>query len=377
MFQTKQVLAVCTILLTGAFLTPVVAAQTPQDATIQSATNVLNEIMAVPAKQIPQSMLADAHGIAIIPNVIKGGFVVGVRHGKGVVVIRDPSGAWRPPMFLSLTGGSVGWQAGLQSTDVILVFKSQKSIDGLMNGKFTIGADAAAAAGPVGRQASAATDARLGAEIYSYSRSRGLFAGVSLDGSALQIEAAENQAYYGTGIGPGGAVSQVPPSALGLLQTIARYTSPATAQAAPQAAVAANPSGTAPAYPAVPAPAAAAPSSATPTDPEVLRQQLATASRRLETLVDDTWKRYLALPPSIYSGGASPPTESMNDALNRFNAITQDPRYAVLAQRPEFRQTYELLQAYIRQAGPASPPSLLLPAPPGQTGAPLLQSPRY
>jgi hypothetical protein len=285
-------------------------------------------------------------------------------------------------MFLSMTGGSVGWQAGLQSTDVVLVFKSQKSIDGLMNGKFTIGADAAAAAGPVGRQASAATDARLGAEIYSYSRSRGLFAGVSLDGSALQIEAAENQAYYGGGMGPGGAVSQVPPSGVALLQTIGRYTSPGAGQPIPSAAVATSPNGTAPAYPLTPAPPVVGAPAAVPTvtpgaDPEALRQKLASASQRLESIVDDNWKRYLALPPSIYTGGAAPPQQSMNDALNRFNAITQDPRYAALARHPDFRETHTLLQSYIQQAGPKTEPGLLLPPPPGQAGAAPLPSARY
>ena len=111
-------------------------------------------------------------------------------------MVRDEQGAWQAPQFVSLTGGSVGWQAGVQATDVILVFKTQKSIQGLMEGKFTLGVDAAAAAGPVGREATAATDATLKAEIYSYSRSRGLFAGVSLDGSALQIEYEANQSYY-------------------------------------------------------------------------------------------------------------------------------------------------------------------------------------
>ena len=167
---------------------------TREEQTVQSASAVLNEIMAVPLTRIPQFMLADAKGVAIVPNVLKGGFVVGVRHGRGLVVVRDEQGGWQPPQFVSLTGGSLGWQAGVQATDVILVFKTEKSVQGLLRGKFTLGVDAAAAAGPVGREASAATDASLKAEIYSYSRSRGLFAGVSLDGSALQIDAEANQA---------------------------------------------------------------------------------------------------------------------------------------------------------------------------------------
>ncbi len=106
--------------------------------------------------------------MAIFPQVVKGGFIVGARHGRGVAIIRDATGAWQPPVFVTLTGGSVGWQAGLQSSDIILVFKTRKSVDRFLNGKFTLGADVSVAAGPVGRQAAAATDARLQAEILSY-----------------------------------------------------------------------------------------------------------------------------------------------------------------------------------------------------------------
>ena len=152
---------------------------------VGSACQVLHEIMAIPARGIPMSLLADAQGIAIVPNLLKGGFVVGVRHGRGVIVVRDDNGQWRPPTFITITGGSVGWQIGVQATDLVLVFKTKTGVESLMRGKFTIGGGVAAAAGPVGRQAEAGTDARLRAEIFSYSRSRGLFAGVALDGSVI------------------------------------------------------------------------------------------------------------------------------------------------------------------------------------------------
>ncbi len=116
--------------------------------------------MAIPASGIPASLLANAQGIVIIPDLVKGGFVLGVRHGRGIVMVRDERGFWRPPSFVTLTGGSVGWQIGLQVTDIILVFKTRSSVQGLLRGKFTLGADAAAAAGPVGREAAAATDTR-------------------------------------------------------------------------------------------------------------------------------------------------------------------------------------------------------------------------
>jgi hypothetical protein len=131
------------------------------------------------------------------------------------------------PVFISLTGGNIGWQIGLQSTDLILVFKTRKGIDGILDGKLTLGADAAAAAGPVGRQAAAATDGRLKVEIYSYSRSRGLFAGVSVDGSILRVESDLNMAFYGSG-----EITedfQVPEAAVQLVQMVASYCEPANA----------------------------------------------------------------------------------------------------------------------------------------------------
>ena len=168
---------------------------------VESATQVLNEIMAAPAQAIPVALLHDAKGIIICPGMLKGGFVIGVKHGRGVLVVRDDNGNWRAPSFISITGGSIGWQIGIQATDVILVFKTKKSIQGLINGKFTIGGDVSAAAGPVGRDASASTDLQFRAEIYSYSRSRGLFAGAALDGSQVSMDNAATAAYYrGTGI---------------------------------------------------------------------------------------------------------------------------------------------------------------------------------
>lgn len=166
-------------------------------AKINSSIEVLEEIMAVPEKGIPPALLKNAQGIAIIPGVIKGGLIIGGRHGTGVVLVRDSGGAWSNPSFISFTGGSIGWQIGVQSIDIILVFKNRRGVDNMMKGKVTLGADAAIAAGPVGRQAEAGTDIQLKAEIYSYSRSRGLFAGLSLEGAALQINDEANADFYG------------------------------------------------------------------------------------------------------------------------------------------------------------------------------------
>ena len=164
---------------------------------IEAATEVVTEIKAIPEKGIPPALLESSYGIAVIPGVIKVGFIFGGRHGKGVMVVKKEDGTWSDPSFISLTGGSVGYQIGAQSTDIILVFKSKKGVDGITRGKVTLGADLAVAAGPVGRQAEASTDVTLKAEIYSYSRSRGLFAGVSLEGAALLIDHKSNEKYYG------------------------------------------------------------------------------------------------------------------------------------------------------------------------------------
>jgi len=164
---------------------------------VQRSADVLKKIMQIPEKGIPPVLLMDARAIAIIPGVIKGAFIVGGRHGTGVVSVRGEDGRWSDPVFISITGGSVGWQVGGSSTDLILVFKKLEDVDKLLKGKFTLGADAAVAAGPVGRKASAATDVKLDTGILSYSRSRGLFAGVSLEGAALLVDDDANAAYYG------------------------------------------------------------------------------------------------------------------------------------------------------------------------------------
>lgn len=164
---------------------------------VGSAVDVLDEIAAIPEQGIPPQLLQDARGIAVVPGLIKIGLILGARHGRGVLSVRDPSGGWSNPVFVTLTGGSLGYQVGAQSSDIVLVFKSDKSIEGILKGKFTLGADAGVAAGPVGRRAEAATDAQLKAEIFSYSRSRGAFIGVSLEGSAMLIDDDANAGYYG------------------------------------------------------------------------------------------------------------------------------------------------------------------------------------
>src|SRR5512143_66612 len=167
---------------------------------IDDAVEVLDQTVSIPETGIPPALLQNADGIAIIPGVIKAGFILGGRYGKGILVVRQEDGSWSNPVFITVAGGSVGWQIGVESIDIILVFKSSRSIEGIMKGKFTLGADASVAAGPVGRQASASTDIMLKAEIYSYSRSRGLFAGLAVDGAGIQINHDANEAFYGKGL---------------------------------------------------------------------------------------------------------------------------------------------------------------------------------
>lgn len=194
---TFQVFLFATLLfLAVADFTPAWA-KNDEVARLETATAVLREISNVPEQAIPPALLHNAQGIAVIPNVVKVGFVVGGRFGRGVLIVRRSDGNWSAPAFITIKGGSIGWQIGAESTDVVLVFKTKRSIEGLIHGTFTLGASASVAAGPVGREAAAATNAQIKAEIYSYSRSRGLFAGVALDGSALDIDKAADTVFYG------------------------------------------------------------------------------------------------------------------------------------------------------------------------------------
>lgn len=219
-------------------------AQTREAVLVDTATAVFHEIMAIPEQGIPPALLGGAHAIAIVPSVIKAGFLVGARFGRGVLVVRTPDGRWSRPVFLTLGGGSFGLQAGAQATDLVLVFRNQRSLNGFLagKGKFTLGADASAAAGPVGRQVGAATDVGLSSEILTYSRSRGLFAGLSLEGAALALDWQANVAYYGKVLGPGeilgGAEVAEPPSSARLRAWLEHYgaggtTAPPTAPTPP------------------------------------------------------------------------------------------------------------------------------------------------
>jgi lipid-binding SYLF domain-containing protein len=168
-----------------------------EEGLLLTATQVLEDVQGMPDQRLPDALLAHAYGIAVIPDVTKIAFFFGGRHGNGVLTVRDTlNSPWSNPVFISLTGGSWGLQAGAQSSDIILVFTTKSGVEGVAGGKLTLGADASVAAGPVGRQGSAATDVSF-AEIYSYARTRGLFGGIAVDGSVIAIDKSANAALYG------------------------------------------------------------------------------------------------------------------------------------------------------------------------------------
>lgn len=204
------------LLLSASLLSANALAGPQEDQRARNAVRVMSEIQNIPEQAIPDKLLDEGRAVIVIPDTIKAGLVIGGRRGHGLMSVKMPDGSWSSPVFIKLTGGSIGFQAGVQSSDVILVFRNDRSLDNIVNGKFTLGADAGVAAGPVGRSAAAATDGQLKAEIWSWSRARGLFAGVALDGAVLQIDDAANLSAYGSNTTPRmileGRLSEAPSS---------------------------------------------------------------------------------------------------------------------------------------------------------------------
>jgi lipid-binding SYLF domain-containing protein len=170
-----------------------------EEVRLASAGAVVQEFGRNPATAIPPELLQNAQGIAIIPRAIRAGFIFGGRRGKGVVAIRTENGTWTNPSFITLTGGSFGAQIGVESTDIVLIFRNARSVRDIGDGKFTLGADASVTAGPVDRGSRATTDMTFTSEVYAYLDSRGLFAGAALEGSRLSIDTEANQSFYAPG----------------------------------------------------------------------------------------------------------------------------------------------------------------------------------
>jgi lipid-binding SYLF domain-containing protein len=195
--------------------------RTDEVKTIEDSVVVLQTLTSSPDDRIPDNLLRKAEAIVVIPSLIKGGFVIGAKHGKGVISVRDSAtGRWSVPAFVTMTGGSIGWQIGVESVDLVLLVMNRDGVDKLLDDKFTIGGSLSAAAGPVGRSGDAATDAQVSAEILAYSRAKGLFAGATFEGSALHADDSDNADFYGPRsnlrelvLAPGSRTTVPPPAA--------------------------------------------------------------------------------------------------------------------------------------------------------------------
>jgi len=337
-----------TVLFVSAFAAaPSAFAQSPLDDSVNSATRVLREIMAVPAKCIPEAMLHDAQGVAIIPGMVKGGLIIGARHGKGVLVTRDEAGRWRAPVFITVTGGSFGAQAGVEETDLVLVLKTKRSVERILKGRTTIGADLAVAAGPLGRDTTAASTGQLKADVLSYSRSRGLFAGLAIDGVTMHVDPRAYAEYYS--LRPGEMHLTIPASGVALAQAVSSYAPPP--QPSPTVIV-------------VPKETPAPPSFALPDERETVRQQLVAAVQRLQPVLEPAWQKYLALPAEVFTGQALPAGNPFETCLSHYQIVATDARYRTLSEHHEFQETHVLLRRDVSlvQARPAG--TLSLPPPP-------------
>ncbi|HLW64685.1 MAG TPA: lipid-binding SYLF domain-containing protein [Gemmataceae bacterium] len=335
----KKLLALLLVLTVSS----AVRAQSMEERSVEGAGEVLHEIMDIPAKAIPRTLLADAQGVLIIPDMVKGSFIVGARRGKGVVLARNADGAWTTPVFVTVTGGSIGFQIGIEATDVIAVFRTRAGVNRLLSGKFTLGVDANVAAGPIGRDAAAATDAQLKAEILSYSRSRGVFAGVAIDGAAIVVDRRATDSFYAPKFGqPPGSV---PASAVKLVEQVAAYAEPEKKLASVKE------------VPTIPPPPIG-------DYREEVRAQLADSSLHLQKILDPKWREYLALPAELYAEGKAPRQDALAQCLNRYEAVSRDARYSSLTATSEFRQTQALLVRYRSALEGNKEDTLRLPPPP-------------
>lgn len=358
--------------------------------TINDSVTVINEVMRIPAKSIPAAMFAKAEGLVIVPSMVKGGFGIGGAHGRGIFMTRRPDRSWEAPVFITMTNGSFGFQIGLQAIDVVLIFNSRRSVESFQSGKFTLGVDAAATAGPIGRQAQIGTDITLKSEIFSYSRTRGLFVGAAIDGGVMSLDNNSTNLYYNQAGG-------FPPGASALIQTVSRFSgAPLPAQPGQQDGLSnqpgtqpqegvpysgqlgigpansyqnqnqnpnqspsqsqnyyadysapgtgnANPGGGPAARP-NPGQTGGASSAASIST----RRQLADAFTKLGPMLDPQWQTYLALPSEIFAGAETPdpPREVIQDTLNHYRAVAENNQYQALTSRQEFQTVFQLLGQY-------------------------------
>ncbi|MBV9573592.1 MAG: lipid-binding SYLF domain-containing protein [Acidobacteriales bacterium] len=220
----KNWLVLCVIALTATTLASA-AEKNKAEARIEAAANVLNEIQGTPDKGIPEEVLGSAECVAVVPSMLKGGFVFGARYGRGVASCRTPKG-WTAPAFFTIKGGSFGLQIGGQAVDLVMLVMNEQGMRQLLSSKFKLGADASVAAGPVGRHASADTDWKMRAEVLSYSRSRGIFAGLELSGAAIKQDQSTTEQFYGHDVAFKSSLTgevEAPPNAYPFLSTLAKW----------------------------------------------------------------------------------------------------------------------------------------------------------
>jgi SH3 domain-containing YSC84-like protein 1 len=344
------------ICLGQTFLPPLASGPTSTEAgVVNEATVILQELVAGTATQIPEHLLASAEGVAIVPHYVRGAFVIGVAGGRGVLVVRDSNHNWQAPEFITMGGGSIGWQAGVQATDLVLVFRSPRSLNNMRQGKLTLGANVSAAAGPVGRFASAGTDLTAQAEIFTYSKTRGLFAGVALDGASLQVDVPATQVYYQTSAGGAGVIPQ---SAIRLVNELSRFS-----QTVPPVAAASevDPSNFQPLGTVASGLAAHRPVSATIEIPVGGLTNLETAVSALIANVDTEWQNYLGLPTN-WRGATELPADQVYSTLTRYERVATNPQFAVLRSLPAFEQAIKELQLLAARSPQTH--NLKLPPPP-------------
>jgi lipid-binding SYLF domain-containing protein len=247
--------ALLAFVLALAFTTSPALADEKTDKRLRESQKVLESFTDLSEQSVPTWLLERAYGIVVIPQVIKGAVIFGGRGGRGVMAVRNPDGSWSDPVFVTLAGGSWGFQFGVQSSDVVLVLMSRQSVEGISGGKVTLGADASVAAGPLGRSASANTDATFKAQVLSYSRSEGLFFGVALDGSVISVDDKSNESAYGVADVLAsqileGKITNPPQAAVDFRAALTRATEAAESAGAPAAAPAASDPAGKPAAPA-------------------------------------------------------------------------------------------------------------------------------
>jgi len=199
--------------------------ETKASSRVQAAADVLNEIEGAPDQGIPEEVLGSAECVAVVPTMLNGGFIVGARYGRGVASCRNPKG-WSAPAFFSVQGGSFGFQIGVQAVDLVMLIMNDDGMRNLLSSRFKLGADASVAAGPVGRHAAADTDWKMRAQVLSYSRARGVFAGIALNGAVVGQDKDSTREFYGHLVTVKSAlqgVTPAPPEAYPFLSTLAKW----------------------------------------------------------------------------------------------------------------------------------------------------------